>query len=269
MDDLDLSLPERPLNVGVVSYLNTRPLVEALPRHLPYASLVVDLPSRLADKLATGRLDVATIPSIEYARQPGYCIVSDACVACDGAVRSVLLLSRKPIEQISVLALDDGSRTSAALVRILLKEIYGLQPQTIPLRIGTAPTDVSADAVLVIGDRGLLPPPAEFPYVWDLGEVWKKWTGLPFVFSMWVARPEVASRALTQRLTAARDEGLTMLAAIADSAAQQLGLPASECLSYLRDNLRFRLGPTERQGLMRYYQLAVRHHMLESLPPCW
>jgi chorismate dehydratase len=263
----DAAFGGRPLRVGVVSYLNTRPLVEALHRHLPDALVVVDLPSRLADQLAAGRLDVATIPSLEYARQPGYSILSDACVACDGPVRSVQLLSRKPIEQIAVLALDDASRTSAALVRILLRELYALQPQTTPLLIGAAPTDVSADAVLVIGDRGMLSPPPEFSYVWDLGDAWRRWTELPFVFSMWVARPGMASRELAERLAAARDEGLKTLDTIARGAAQQLGLPASDCLSYLRDNLRFRLGPKEQQALLLFYRLAARHGLVEKVPP--
>jgi chorismate dehydratase len=260
------SAERRLLRIGVVGFLNTRPLVEALPHYLPNTLLVVDVPSRLAELLAAGRLDVATVPSIEYARQPGYAIVSDASVACYGPVRSVQVLSRKPIEEIAVLALDDGSRTSAALVQVLLKELYGLQPQLIPLPIGSAPSDVRADAVLLIGDRGMFPPPADFAYTWDLGEAWRQWTGLPFVFSMWVARPGVASPELAERLAAARDDGLKMLDRIAGDAAKQLGLPVADCLRYLSENLRFHLGPHEQQGLLLFYQSAVRHGLLERVP---
>lgn len=260
------SAERRLLRIGIVGYLNTRPLVETLYRHFPDALVMVDVPSRLAELLAADRLDVATIPSIEYARRPGYTIVSDASVACYGRVRSVQVLSRKPIEEIGVLALDAGSRTSAALVRILLRELYGLQPQLIPLPIGAAPSDVCADAALLIGDRGMLPPPADFAYIWDLGEAWRQWTGLPFVFSMWVARPGAASPELAERLAAARDDGLKMLDRIADDAAKQLGLPVADCLRYLTDNLRFHLGTREQQGLLLFYQWAARHGLLESVP---
>ncbi len=95
-----------------------------------------DLPSRLADGLADGQLDVALIPSIEFFQDPAYRIVSDACIACRGPVLSVKLFSRVPAERIRTLALDEGSRTSAALVRILLRERFGIEPQLEPLPIG-------------------------------------------------------------------------------------------------------------------------------------
>ena len=118
------------IRVGAVTYLNARPLVFSLARFAPQVEIVIDLPSRLADSLAAGQLDVAMIPSIEFARGSGYAIISDACIACDGAVRSVKLYSRVPIERLRTLALDEGSRTSAALVRILLKERFGVWPET-------------------------------------------------------------------------------------------------------------------------------------------
>ncbi len=108
------------LRIGVVTYLNARPLTACLAQLAPNAELVVDLPSRLADGLAAGRLDVALIPSVEYFRHPGYVVVSDACVACDGPVRSVKLYGRVPVSRIRTVALDEGSRTSAALAQILL-----------------------------------------------------------------------------------------------------------------------------------------------------
>src|SRR6478735_4438604 len=129
------------MRIGAVSYLNTRPLVYGLAEAAPQHELVFDLPSRLADDLAAGRLDVALIPSIEYFQNPAYRIVSDACIACRGPVLSVKLFSRVPILKIRSLALDVGSRTSAALVRILLKEQYSLEPRFEPLAIGASLTD--------------------------------------------------------------------------------------------------------------------------------
>jgi chorismate dehydratase len=247
------------VRVGAVTYLNARPLVFSLARMAPQVEIVFDLPSRLADDLAAGRLDVAMIPSIEYARGQRYEIVSDACIACDGAVRSVKLHSRVPPERIRTLALDEGSRTSAALVRILLSERFGLSPEILPLPIGDSPDDAQADAVLLIGDRGMLPTNGPFEFQWDLGEQWSQWTGLPFVFAMWIARPGVDLPRVAEVLGAARDDGVTRLEEIARQAAPMIGVPEADCLSYLRDHLTFHLGTRQRQGLEHFYVLAERH----------
>jgi chorismate dehydratase len=249
------------VRVGAVRYLNARPLVFSLAQMAPQADIVVDLPSRLADALAAGRLDVAMIPSVEYARHPGYSIVSDACIACDGAVRSVKLFGRVPVERIRSLALDEGSRTSAALARILLKERFGVSPETQPLPIGASLDDTVADAVLLIGDRGMLPCGDGFEFEWDLGQEWREWTGLPFVFSMWIARPGIDLQGFDAALSAARDDGIGRLEEIAHDAAPVVGLPEADCLSYLRDHLTFHLHDRQRQGLEHYFALAGRHEL--------
>ena len=130
-----------PIRVGAVSYLNARPLMFTLPQLLPEAEIVVDFPSRLADGLADGRFDAALIPSIEYLRQPGLRIASDAAIACDGPVRSVKLYGRVPIERVRTLALDEGSRTSAALARIMLGELFDLRPRLLTLPLESMPVD--------------------------------------------------------------------------------------------------------------------------------
>jgi chorismate dehydratase len=254
------ALHARRLQVGAVSYLNTRPLVHTLDQLAPQADIVLDLPSRLADRLAAGNLDVALIPSIEFFHDPAYRIVSDACIGCRGPVLSVNLHSRVPMEQIGRLALDEGSRTSAALVRILLRERYGLEPQLEPLPIGARPSACSADAVLLIGDRAIGGPDfpgADFIEHWDLGDEWCRWAELPFVFAMWVAREGVELNGLEQALAAARDSGVAHLDEIARREAGTLGLSHEACLSYLRDNLYFYLGPRERRGLALFYRHAV------------
>ena len=119
------------LRIGAVSYLNTKPLIQSLAQRLgTEGRLTVDLPSRLANDLQAGELDVALIPSVEYFRNPGYQIISDAAIACRGPVWSVRLLSRVPVPQIKRLALDEGSRTSAAMLLTLLWEMHGLKPKT-------------------------------------------------------------------------------------------------------------------------------------------
>lgn len=246
------------IRVGAVSYLNTKPLIYGFEKFAPEAELVLDYPSRLADSLAAGTLDVALIPSIEFFQDPSYTIVSDACIGCRGPVLSVKLFSRVPIDKIRTLALDEGSRTSAALVRILLHERFGLAPQTEPLPLGNALAESNADAVLLIGDRAMHSPTGKFAEVWDLGDEWCRWAELPFVFAMWTARAGVDLGGIDRALESARDEGVAHLADIARREAAPLGLTQPECVSYLRDNLHFHLGPRESRGLELFYKLAQK-----------
>ena len=246
------------LRIGAVNYLNTKPLVYGLGELAPQAELIYDFPSVLADDLAAGRLDVALIPSIEMFQNPDYSILSDACIACDGPVLSVKLLSRTPVAEIRRLALDEGSRTSVALARILLRERFSLEPELESLPIGASLEECDADAILLIGDRAIHSPPIGFAEIWDLGDEWRRWAGLPFVFAMWVARPGVASEELEQALSRARDQGVEHLEAIAESEAAPLGLTRPQCLTYLRDNLRFTLGQREQQGLELFYHHAAQ-----------
>jgi chorismate dehydratase len=242
--------------VGAVNYLNTKPLIYGLDRLAPQIELVLDLPSRLADRLAAGELDVALIPSVEYFHGSGYTIISDACIACRGPVLSVKLFSRVPAAEIRSLALDEGSRTSAALVRILLHERYGLDPRLETLPIGAAAADTDADAVLLIGDRAMRPQPGQFVEVWDLGDTWCRWAELPFVFAMWTARAGRDLSGLDAALSEARDLGLRSLDEIARRESPALGMSAEDCLGYLRDNLYFYLGSREVRGLEHFYRLA-------------
>ena len=255
---------QRVIRVGAVQYLNARPLTYCLARYAPRAELIFDVPSRLADALKAGRLDMAMIPSIEYFRQPGYKIISDACIACRGPVRSVKLFSRVPVENIHTLALDEGSRTSAALVRILLKEEFDLEPDLSSLPIGASPEASPADAVLVIGDRGIASDNGRFDHVLDLGERWMQMTGLPFVFAMWIARPGVDLREFDVLLSRAQDEGVKRIPDIARLEAADGWISLQDCLVYLRDHLHFHLGPLERRGLELFYQRAELHGFVPS-----
>lgn len=248
---------KRKPTIGAVSYLNTKPLVCNLREFAPEWDLRFDLPSRLADQLAEDSLDVALIPSVEFLGNPNYRVISNACIACRGPVLSVKLLSRVPMQKIATLALDEGSRTSVALVRILLKQRFGLEPQLSPLPIGCDAVKTTTDAVLLIGDRAMHPPRDVFSEVWDLGEEWRRWSELPFVFAMWVARSGVDTAKLTSALEAARDAGLSQLDIIAREESRNVGLRADECEAYLRDNLHFFLGPKEHRGLALFFQQAT------------
>ncbi len=249
----------RPVQIGAVTYLNSKPLVEDLAELTAgEAELVLDYPSRLADELAEGTMDVALIPSFEYFLQPDYEIVSDACVATHGPVMSVKLYSRVPLGEIRSLALDEGSRTSAALSRIMLSERFGVEPRLEPLPLGRSIDSTKADAVLVIGDRAMHLPEEPFEAVWDLGEEWLSWTGLPFVFALWATRRTTELGIVENALCAARDRGLARLDSIARREAPALGLDLPTATRYLKHNLHFRLGSAERSGLKLFQQLAVQ-----------
>lgn len=249
---------EAKIRVGAVNYLNTKPLVFGLESWEPRPEVLFDLPSRLATGLAAGRYDVALIPSIEFFQDPSYTIVSDACIGCRGPVLSVKLFSRVAPERIRTLALDEGSRTSAALVRILLWERFGLRPELRPLPIGDSLASADADAVLLIGDRAIHSPREPFHCVWDLGDEWQRFAELPFVFAMWTARSDTDLRGVDAALSAARDRGVAHLDQIAERESAPLGLTRPECLTYLRDNLYFYLGERELRGLATFHRYAVK-----------
>jgi chorismate dehydratase len=254
------SSPKKALNrvrVGAVSYLNSQPLVHQLGDRSEEIDLVYDFPSRLADRLSRGELDVALIPSFEYFRNPGYRIVSDACIACHGPVLSVKLLSRIPMDRIQTLALDEGSRSSAVMVRVLLKAQFGLSPRLQLLPYGADLAQIPSDSVLLIGDRAIHPPADRYQEIWDLGEQWCQWSGLPFVFAMWVARPGLEVVRLEAFLSESRDAGVANLERIAKSESPGVGLTYEQTLCYLRDNLHFYLGPREQQGLERFHRCAA------------
>lgn len=246
--------------IGAVSYLNTKPLIHQLDRVFPDARLSLDLPSRLASQLNEGTLDVALVPSIELFRSTEELqVVSDACIACRGPVWSVQLLFRTRPQDVRTLALDEGSRTSSALVQILLFDRYGIRPELLPLPIGSPAETAPADAVLVIGDRALAGWGNSFREIWDLGDHWCRSTELPFVFAMWVATSRVDEmNRLATGLERVRDAGLRAAPQIAERYAADYGLSVAQCTEYFEKYLHFRLGPLEKKGLELFYQRAVQ-----------
>ena len=254
---------DRP-KIGAVSYLNTKPLVAGLEEGAREYQVVYDLPSRLADRLADGELDVALIPVVEAVNSSRYTIVSDACIACRGPVWSVKLLSRVSGEKIKTLALDEGSRTSWTLARVLLGQKFGVQPECRTLSINQDWRATETDAVMIIGDRAMKANANECPFAWDLGETWRKWTGNPFVFAVWAAQPSSDLDRLDKILSTARDHGLETIEQIALDQAARYNLSSEECLNYLRDNLHFHLGVEEKTGLDLFLQYAANSSLIQQ-----
>jgi chorismate dehydratase len=244
------------IRIGAVNYLNTKPLIYQLEQLAPEAELILDLPSRLADQLESGALDVALIPVIEYFRGGPYRLVPNIAIASHGPVLSVTLFSRRPWPEIRRVALDVGSRTSAALTEVLLRKRHGVKAEIIPLPMDAEAEKVDADAVLLIGDRAMRACLPGFVHAYDLGQEWHDWVGLPFVYAVWAVRADVELGSVETALLEAKRRGCRDVGQIAFREAPRLGLDAGFCRRYLSNIIRFDLGPREQAGLHHYYMLA-------------
>ena len=259
------------VRIGAVSFLNTKPLIYSLLNSTPSndeIELSVHVPSRLADLLKVGSIDIGLIPIIEYFRASeeapsSYAIIPDISISSHGAVRSIQLLSRVPIPQIQSVGLDTGSRTSHALLRIVLTEKYDLQPtfSASPPSIELRAADT--DAVLRIGDAALRQLDSA-PYSVDLGAEWNELTGLPFVYACWVARRDIDLEKVAQILQKAKELSIPHIPEIARVGAETLGLPESLCSDYLTNRISYDLGDSEIAGMNRFYELARKY---ELAPP--
>jgi chorismate dehydratase len=245
------------VRVGAVNYLNSKPLIEGLTDLSPTLSLTLDLPSRLADRMAVGELDVGLIPIIEFFRAGSYSVVPNVAIASRGPVLSVTLFSRVPWAEIRSVSLDEGSRTSAALVRILLEVRHGVHPVVSPLPIDAPAEEADSDAVLLIGDRAMRACLPGFDFAYDLGQEWADWTGLPMVYAVWAVRSGVDLGAALPAFAKAKQLGLSRVGQIAVREAPRLGLDPGFCRRYLTNIIHYDLGPRELAGLNRFYGHAV------------
>ncbi len=247
-----------PIRIGAVSYLNARPLTWALHRRPDQWDVRYDLPSACARRLHAGEVDLGLIPSIEYLERPDYRLVPGVGIGSRGAIRSVAIYTRRDIGDVRSIALDTSSRTSVALVKVLCARRFGIRPDFQPHHPSLEAMLASADAALVIGDPALELDPSDYGVgKIDLGSEWTELTGLPFVYAAWTGRPEVLDEAGVQALQAAQAAGVTEAAAIAAEYAQ--GRPGIQALaeSYLRDNVRYAMGPDETAGLQLFLDWAA------------
>jgi len=255
--------------LGAVSYLNARPLTAALPKDRSLFAVEYCVPSQCAADLHAGRIELGLIPSIEYARGPEpYRIVPGVAIAACGAVLTVRLFWRGPFGQIRRVALDTSSRTSAALLRILMRERFHLEPEFVEVPPDLPGMLAVADAALLIGDAVFRTAGVRCDSI-DLGQEWEELTGLPFVFAFWAGRPDALTIHQAEALVQARDRGREQLGQIARAfwaEKESFGLPASFYESYLADHIRFDLGEAELEGLRTFYRLAQAHALIESVP---
>jgi chorismate dehydratase len=252
----------RAVRLGAVSYLNAAPHVHGLETD-PGFRLEREVPSRVARRLHAGEVDLGLIPSIEYAFGD-YAIVPGAAIASRGDVRSVCLFHHGPLERVRRVALDTSSRTSSALVRILLRERLGRHPQYVPMGPNLVDMLAVADAALLIGDPAL-DHQGEAARL-DLGEEWARLTGLPFVFAFWAGREGAVSAGGVRRLQDALRAGLGALPEIATRHAAGDASRAAKYEAYLRDNIVFQLGEEEQAGLREFYRRAHSLSLIPAVP---
>lgn len=247
-----------PMQIGTVPYCNAFPLIHYLPEYLPGTVLSEWYPSAMREQLAGQKLDLAMMPVAELLAFPQGQIVSNCCIACNGAVRSVLLFSRKPIEQIQTISLDTASRSSVMICELILRHFYGLRPEKHRLEKNGDPNDCRTEAFVIIGDRALALQPSDcWEYRYDMGELWKAKTGMPLVFAAWIGcSPKVMAVSVASALEAARDRGLQQLESILDAKAHALPLDRERILDYYRRAVVYTMGKEECAGLQCFFDLA-------------
>lgn len=250
----------RPWRLGVVSYLNSRPLIEGLENH-DDIEICFDVPSRLPEKLDSGEVDIALVPVVDLLA-PGrqWRIVSDACIGCNGETLTVRVFSRIPPEDVTVLHVDGDSHTSVMLATLIWREQYGTELEIRPF--GGSETVEECQAVLLIGDKVVNHGLIDYEIETDLGSAWKTLTSLPFVFAAWAAPVGLDTGNMAERLSAARDAGVAGAEMIAEDYGPGLGFPVRVAVRYLTQRLKFHLGPAQREGMARFLELAKRHEMV-------
>lgn len=245
--------------VCAVSYLNTVPLVWGIEHgaERDIFDMTYALPSECADRLASGEADIGIVPVIEMARQKLEYFRSTG-IACRGAVRSILLISKVPPREIQTLATDAGSRTSVMLARVILAEKYGVQPKLISRRAELVPMLGEADAALVIGDPALHLDPATLPFeTLDLGLEWTQMTGLPMVFAVWSGRKEVMLPRYEQAFLDSCRHGLADMETIVKEQAPLRGITEKMAREYLTRHIVFELNARDHEGLDLYLKQAL------------
>ncbi len=253
--------------IGAVGFLNARPLYEGLDRD-PGIALRYDVPAVCADLLHAGAIDVGLVPVIELLRGPvAYEIVPGLAIACDGPVNSVALFTRRPIGDVRRIALDVSSRSSVGLVRVLCRHHFRIDPEFVDAAPDLGAMLDAADAALLIGDPALRASADALGAVKiDLGEAWKAFTGLPFVFAVWAARPGALGAAGVARLHAARRAGDAAIPAIAAAEAGGDRAETARLAQYLRRNIRYDLDDEAVRGLARYLTLAMEDGLAPHRP---
>jgi chorismate dehydratase len=263
------------MRLGRIPWINCYPVYGAIDRGLVTvpAEIVSGTASELNDLMAAGALQVSVVSAVEYARNAAlYHLLPDLAITCDGAVHSVALFSKRPVEELTgrTVLLSASSRTSVLLLELLCRHRWNVAPDFVTAQAEAADLESLAalphEAVLVIGDAALhLSNRSLYPVRIDLGQAWKDWTGLPFVFAVWASRREARParvRTIHRGLLESRAWGLKHLNDLAHEASLNTGVPESVCRAYLSD-LDYALSYRHLAGLTDFF----RRLALDGLVP--
>ncbi len=265
-----------PLRVSAINFLNTAPLMwdfehgERERELSNYFQVGYTVPSHCAEQLKTGAADIGIIPVAAYTTIPDLVVIPGVSIAAKNTVRSILLISKVPVEKIRSVATDDSSRTSAALVEVFLRKFVGVAPGFSRQKPELNQMLKWHDAALLIGDPALQAG-IEGYHVYDLAEQWRRWTGRPFVFAFWAVRKAalVASALelnLAQVFQQSRDNGLEHIPEIVAAWAPRLGLPAKLVGDYLVENVDYSLDQENLEGLRLFFRYAAECEALPAAP---
>jgi chorismate dehydratase len=267
----------RALKIAGISFLNTVPLMWDF-QHNPSKEVQENfeieymVPSLCAQQLRDGVADIGIIPVITTATIPGLVVLPDVAIAALNKVRSIQLVSKRPMEEIRTVAVDTSSRTSVGLTQVLLTKFFGGHRELRPMAPVLGPMLEQCDAGLLIGDPAMMVK-TDGLYAYDLAEVWRAQTGLPFVFAVWTVRKAALAEMqegldLGAIFRRSRDHGLRpeSVAAIAREWAPKMGLTEAEIVSYFRENIHYTLDAECRKGLALYFKLAAECGVIEAAP---
>jgi len=219
------------------------------------------VPAGCAQLLSQGEVDGALVPVIEYQRIDGGLLVPNVCVGSQKEVLSVVLVSKNTqLEDIRTVALDESSRTSATLVKIIFREFLAGEPEWTTRSPNLEEMLDRNDAALIIGDPGMTFPRGGLK-VWDMATLWRNYTGAGFVFAMWMAR----DAAIDVDFAGARDEGVTKIDEIVDAYKDKI--PQVDLRRYLTENIVYRIDDSMQRGLQLYFELAQKHGLIERVKP--
>jgi chorismate dehydratase len=259
------------MKIGRIPYINCYPVYGAIDRGVVRldADLVDGVPTDLNRRMGAGELDISVVSAVEYARDADrYLLLPDLAISCDGPVRSVMLFSKRPARELGgrSVIVSRSSMTSVALLELLFENVWHARPRFVPgdaeIQDVVVDSASNADARLVIGDAALVLGSnhrERYPFVYDLGQAWKEWTGQPFVFAVWVAqRSTSVKQALIAHagLIVSRDWGLRHLPELAEQAHQATGVERSVCAEYL-SGLDYGLSYPHLAGLTEFYRRLV------------
>lgn len=238
------------IRVGAVSYLNSKPLIYGFEqgRMKDEMDLIIDYPANIAAMLVDDRIDVGLVPVAVIPSLPEYHIISDYCIGCDGEVASVCLFSEVPLEKVETVLLDYQSRTSVALLKVLLKKHWKISPYLVAAGVNYEKDISGATAGLVIGDRALQQR-VRSAYIYDLGLAWKEMTGLPFVFAAWISNKKI-DPAFISRFNETNAAGFDNLPLVID----ENKTPLYDLLTYYSKNIRYNYSEDQQRALQRFMQ---------------